>query len=158
MIEGTKAANSGADFYVATRTATGWETKYTGIPGDVAAGQNSVLGTGRSTSSSPSETSTSVAVSSLTCPMFMNSLWVARRQTRQPSQDGMKRMAPSQPSPDFSHLVFSSRTDFDPNMEGVKSYPGSVYDYDVENQTVTKISKTAAGDISWIHPTSAPQS
>jgi hypothetical protein len=147
VIEGTKAANSGADFYVATRTATGWETKYTGIPGNVAAGPE--FGAG-DRSLDKFLTFRNVRFGCCQLPYVSDvheqslGRWPADASTV-PGWD--ETYGAFQPSPDFSHLVFSTRTDFDPNMEGVTSYPGSVYDYDVENQTVTKISKTAAGDI-----------
>ncbi len=51
-----------------------------------------------------------------------------------------------QPSPDFSHMAFSSNTfDWDPAGHGLNTAPGSAYDYDTMTHSITLISKTAAG-------------
>ncbi len=46
-----------------------------------------------------------------------------------------------QPSPDFTHLAFSSQANFDTEGNGVTSAPGSAYDYDVADETTEIISK-----------------
>ena len=50
-----------------------------------------------------------------------------------------------QPSPDFSHLAWSSQENFDTEGNGVTTAPGSAYDYDVANETTEIVSKDADG-------------
>ena len=150
MIEGTQASNSGADYYVATRKTTGWQTKYTGIPGNETTGPEFGAASRSLDKFLTFKTGASLGV----CCQFpyvsdANEVSLGRwPATAAMVQGSSEAFGAFQPSQDFSHLIFSTRTDFDPNMEGVTSSPGSVYDYDVDNQTVSKISTTASGDIS----------
>ena len=135
-----------ADTYVATRTNTGWESKYVGIRGSEAE-------------------STSQSVGSLGLDEFLD---FARG--RQPASNapyvwdaggsfvgrwpadllsiagGDSTVGAFQPSPDFSHLAFSSNNvDFDPGHDGLTVAPGSAYDYDTKAETTTLISKLPGG-------------
>lgn len=156
-----------ADLYVATRTSTGWATRYVGIP----AVQGSQIGM--------PETQYAISPAGMLTDRGMNLflswggiitppaafpnpvayapfVWdnegksVGRLPTTADEVPGGTDpgsfVGAVQPSADFSHYVFSSRNlAFTP--DGLTAAPGSVYDNDVVNDTVTLVSRTANGPI-----------
>jgi hypothetical protein len=163
-IAGLNPPNSDFDSYVATRTATGWKTTYPGIPGTQAAGvtfgaaspdlqtvldfqKGTYLGGGNS------------------LPSLAPWVWDVSGELvgRWPEQvDGIPNgdtvNGSFQPSPDFTHLAFSSsNVDFDPAGQGLISAPGSAYDYDTVTGEITLISKTPAGADIAQDPENAPE-
>jgi hypothetical protein len=161
------------DVYIATRTVNGWQTNYTGIP----ASEGTVHGGPQDPEQSGSFASEFALGSAaldrvidwnhgqkgfVCCGKLGNNaptMFDAQgtRLTRLPtnadevpgattdlSEGGF--IGAARPSPDFSHYVFST-ADLQFAPGGVTTAPGSVYDNDIETDTVTLISKTAAGDI-----------
>ena len=147
-LPGTNPTLSGFDSYVATRTATGWETTYPGIPGsqnpasafggaapDLSKfiffyGEGEYLGGGNGRVSRAPWVYDYRGAPLGRWPSNLDSI---------PGGDTVR--GAFQPSPDFSHLIFSSNNiDFDPQGEGLTTAPGSAYDYDVETGTTTLIS------------------
>jgi hypothetical protein len=147
-VSGFDTPNNSFDSYVATRTSTGWVTKYVGVHGS-------------------ENLSATLLVPNLTWTKFMDfeggffsrevpiaRIWnpegieLGRWPADYQSIPGAKeREGATQPSPDFTHLAFSSNNvDFDPQELGITSAPGSAYDYDTEAQSTDLISKTANGE------------
>ena len=147
-ITGTDPPNGGGfniDTYVATRTNTGWVTTYPGIPGSKAG--SSVVAAG----SLGLDTFISFAgdIAPPTAAPFVSKAdgtpvgrWPANLAT---VPNGDQVHGAFQPSPDFSHLAFSSNNvPFVPN--GLVTAPGSAYDYDVAAGTTKLISKLPNGE------------
>jgi hypothetical protein len=154
-LPGTDASNSlSADTYVATRTASGWKSSYVGVPGSMALGD-------------------SVPVPSLDFGRFFDFLEGAGFEgVKQPLDNvpyiwdyeghflerwpadaenvpGAEETEGAwQPSPDLSHLAFSSNNAIftEGEEEGQTAPPGSAYDYDTASKTTKLISLTGNGD------------
>ncbi len=149
-VKGTEPPNSLLpDTYVATRSATGWHSSYVGVPGGEMAATDTEAG-------------------SLDMNWFLSASTLYVPGVPQPEENlphifdaqghpfgrwpGNWAVIPGakasrgdyQPSPDFSHMAFSSNNvAFAPN--GLTKAPGSAYDYDPTTGTTTIISKTAGG-------------
>jgi hypothetical protein len=154
VVSGTNPTNTLMDMYTATRTEGGWVTNYWGLPGDKAdfvGGQNCSL-------------SMDVCMDYDNVPIFgmpippgqyiSNSpyVWDAEGHSlgRWPTnvgvvKDGLKYEGDDRPSPDFSHYVFSSRN-IAFTTDGLTTSPGSVYDNDISDATVTVVSKLPNGE------------
>ncbi|HEX3242165.1 MAG TPA: hypothetical protein VHQ97_03715 [Solirubrobacterales bacterium] len=159
------------DLYVASRSETGWTTRYVGIPGNRTlsySGPREYLGTTR--------------ISTIQTDLAMNHfvLWdrinaeglvgppvdgnevayiydnTGKELGRLPTnfeaipgsltdvdQGGWRGTA--RPSPDFSHYFFSTQ-DLQFQPDGRLGAPGSVYDNDLETGTVTVVSKDEEGE------------
>ena len=143
-VEGTEPTNSiGIDTYVATRTANGWVTHYIGIPGSQTLGTNDVVGdrsfdkfidfkSNEGFGGVPQPISKAPYVWDFTDNFLER--WPAN-VTSIPNGDST--IGAFQPSPDFSHLAFSSNNvDFAPGGSTVEG--GSAYDYDTSSK-VTKL-------------------
>ena len=155
-VTGTNPTNNNVDAYVATRTTGGWVTTYPGIQGDEAVGAE--FGAGDlafekfiffNTNSAFAGTPQPPLHAPYLFDVSGDSLgrWPANVSSI-PGGDSVE--GAFQPSPDFSHMAFSSNNvDFDPQVQGLTTAPGSAYDYDTATGTTTLISKTANGaDIS----------
>lgn len=143
-LKGTEATNSySVDTYVATRTSSGWKSTYPGIPGSQAIFASfgmADMGLDKFLSFK------SGGVPAVPYIYGLNDEFLGRWPANVNEISGGEEASGAfQPSPDFSHLAFSSTTDFDPEMHGLTEAPGSAYDYDVARQTTTLISKTAMG-------------
>jgi hypothetical protein len=162
----------GGDTYVASRTATGWVTKYVGVAGYESIGQTGPPG-------GEWGNSTNGILSSRDMNRFL--IWDRKqdngftlggsldgtyapyvydnegnRVDRFPTNvaevpNGLTDMNQGgyfgavYPTPDFSHYVFSARKAvFAPG--GTPDPPGSVYDNDTEARTVTLVSKLPGGN------------
>jgi hypothetical protein len=141
------------DTYVATRTPTGWVSKYVGIPGDEAS-----LGAVRMTNlsgtlyaafenltvRSPDSAPPAVASSAPYIYTAQDEL-LGQWPTNLAIIPGGRLFHGSlQPSPDFSHLAFSSNN-VAFTADGRTSSPGSAYDFNTTTNEVSLISKTPAG-------------
>jgi hypothetical protein len=161
----------GGDTYVATRTSSGWVTKYVGIPGYKSIGQTGPPG-------GEWGSSTNAVLANEDMSRFL--IWDRKQNNgftsggkldgsyaplvydnegnevdRYPTNvtevpNGLADMNEGgfmgavYPTPDFSHYVFSARkTAF--ASEGVVDPPGSVYDNDTRARTVTLVSKLPGG-------------
>jgi hypothetical protein len=141
--------NLSADTYVATRTPTGWQSHFVGIPGDQASnGTTRVtdLTMGRFLAfDAPDDSSVGSGG-----PYVYNASGqlLGHWPTNLGVVLGGNDFAGSlQPSPDFSHLAFSTQTPFVPNAPSAA--PGAAYDFDTTTNTTSLISRNAAGaDIS----------
>jgi hypothetical protein len=149
VLSGTMGTNAlSADTYVAQRTATGWTTRYTGIPSN----QTPENWYGASDRSADKFMSFKTSCCSKIPYIFDNTeTFLGRWPVDFETYPGSQPVNPNgplgnfQPSPDFSHMAFASLTNFDPGGEGLTSAPGSAYDYDAETETTTVISKDAEG-------------
>jgi hypothetical protein len=160
------AVNLLGDVYVATRTGTGWVTKYTGIP----ATQAIIVGGPFLPNSTLPRTGGVLADLSMDKIMDWNGgypafalvgpddlgslapyLWSSDGDSlgRLPTNladvaGGGTLVGDVKPSPDFTHYFFSSN-----NVAfasgGLTSAPGSAYDNDIATGTVTIVSKTPPG-------------
>jgi hypothetical protein len=150
-VEGTNPPNGLSDMYVSTRTPTGWETSFVGLHGEEA--QDNCQETANRQLS---------LIMTFRCEYFIlqgvqqplaNVPFVFNAAGKAlgkwpvsapliPEADSVK--GAFQPSPDFSHLAFSSNNvAFAPN--GLIQAPGSAYDYNPATGATTIISKTASG-------------
>ena len=148
VLSGTEGTNAfSADTYVATRTISGWVSKYTGIHAD--------------------ETSFNwFAVGDMALDKFINfksgccaaqvpfvfdnnedflGRWPADWSDFVEETGPNEALGIFQPTPDFTHMAFSSQVNFDAEDKGLTSAPGSAYDYDVAKETTEIISKDAHG-------------
>jgi hypothetical protein len=154
------------DFYVASRSQTGWTTRYVGIPGNEAIGQGGVpdsvepsnpyfiLADDTMSQFLTWRSAFAYGIGSYSPYVFDN---VGNPLGRLPTNREEVLGGPYSPaeeefvgssaaSADFSHYVFSSRNvAFSPG--GLTSAPGSAYDNDVATGTVTIVSRTPSGDI-----------
>jgi hypothetical protein len=146
---GIDAPNAGLDTYVATRTNEGWVTTFPGLKGNEAGvtgrrmcsarldycidhqGPNFLVG------ETPENAGFLFDVSGRKLgdvPTNVKSI-----------ENGVKFIGDSHPSPDFSHLFFSSRNViFAPG--GTTKTPGSVYDNNLATKSVETISWMPNGD------------
>jgi len=157
--------NANVDRYVATRTSEGWVSHYVGVPGNKALGVGFPSGStngseflstndgdyeGRFSEQSPylysneGELLGRLPTNHESVPGGEHGIAV---ETRQIGQEGNRYgNTVEMPSPDYSHYVFASNT-VAYAENGVIGAPGSVYDNNVAEKTVTVVSKTASGDI-----------
>lgn len=150
-INGTDPANFTGDTYVSTRTSTGWQTTRIGIPGSQLLGEEGDvgdLGLGRFIDFATAEAAyfgaphtTSVAPYAWDVEGDFLGRWPATVGLI-PNGDAFE--GAFQPSPDFSHLAFSSN-DVAFASGALTSAPGSAYDYDTASGTTTLVSRTAGG-------------
>lgn len=145
VLEGTSGVNGlTADTYVATRTTSGWISKYTGIHSTETV--LALFGMGNR------NLDTFLNFKNGCCgqvPYIFDAeeKFLGRWPADWADFPGADKATGSfQPSPDFSHMAFSSQTNFDPSGQGVTGAPGSAYVYDATTGTTELISKTAAGD------------
>ncbi|HEY7257110.1 MAG TPA: hypothetical protein VH476_10560 [Solirubrobacterales bacterium] len=152
-IKGTEPTNAlGSDAYVATRTSSGWKTHLVGLRGyeGTAAGvlfanlDFSKFLDFRENGGFEGEPQPPHAIP-FVWDVEGNLLerWPANFESIPNSEETKGAF---QPSPDLSHLAFSS-TNVAFTSEGLTGGAGSAYDYDTATGTTTLISKTAAGDI-----------
>ena len=161
------------DVYVSTRTVNGWVTRYTGLAADEGAthggppdpesgeienfasdlgslslnrildwdfGQSGFVCCGKLGYTAPNL----YDAAGNKLGKLPTNLAEVPGSTLDMSEGGFKGAL--QPSPDFSHYVFST-ADLQFAPGGLLSAPGSVYDNDVEDGSTAIVSKTAAGDI-----------
>ncbi len=150
-IEGTDPTNGlTIDTYVATRTSTGWITKYIGIPGNQTVATKAAVGDlGLDKfidfKSNEAFVGTPQPESNLPYVWDFNDNPLGRWPANLTSIPGADATSGAyQPSPDFSHLAFSS-TNVAFTSEGLTSGVGSAYDYNTSAETTNLISKTASG-------------
>ncbi|MBS1885802.1 MAG: hypothetical protein JSU06_01295 [Actinobacteria bacterium] len=150
-LPGANASNSlSVDTYIATRTANGWESHYVGVPGSMALGDSSPL---------PNQTFTrffnfleGAGFEGVKQPLNnIPYIWDAEGNLveRWPAnfesvQGALEAEGAWQPSPDFSHLAFSTRNAVFAEG-GQTTVPGSAYDYNVATHSTQLISLTANG-------------
>ncbi len=177
-IPGTDPPNAGNglpanDFYVASRTAKGWETHYVGLKGDEALQSQEILWYTYSIGSQgawgiPTDQNLEHFLTwdaSVLSSDFAPYMWDAAGNLlgRLPSNvnevPGATTVLPDRGgfvgdgviSGDASHYVFSSiHMAFTP--DGITKYPGSAYDDDIASGTVEKISVDEAGEDIKIDP------
>ena len=139
----TQSANV-ADKYIATRTNTGWVTTFTGLRGSEVLQSNGIypsIGADRVIDFKEQPESVPYVWDVNGNPLGR---WPADATTIPGGDIGTQRAW--QPSPDFSHLAFSSgKVAYDPAQEGLTVAPGSAYDYDTAAGTTTVISKAPGG-------------
>jgi hypothetical protein len=149
-VPGLDVPNSLLDTYLATRTNSGWVTTFPGIKG------SETLYTGRRMCSESLDMCIDHVVQdqlggqwpSEDAPYVFNAN--GEKVGRWPTNVNAINGGPTffgdqQPSADFTHFVFSSRDlAFAPG--GLTSTPGSAYDNDTVNRTVTIISKQPNGE------------
>ena len=150
-IEGTDPTNGlTIDTYVATRTPTGWVTKYVGIPGNQTVATKAAVGDLSldkfiDFKSNESFVGTPQPESNLPYVWDFNDNPLGRWPADAASVPGAESSSGAyQPSPDFSHLAFSS-TNVAFTPEGLTSGIGSAYDYNTSAETTALVSKTADG-------------
>jgi hypothetical protein len=151
-ITGTEPNNSlTVDTYVASRSSTGWHTSYVGIPGNETTGnftRVASLDLGRFLSFNEPGGFEGVAQPPDNIPYVWSyeNEFLGRWPATWALIPGAAATEGSfQPSPDFSHLAFSSNNvAFAPN--GIVQAPGSAYDYDTESGATSLISRTESGD------------
>jgi hypothetical protein len=146
-------SNIQVDDYISTRTDSGWVTTFAGLRGDEVQGQGFMMG--------DLGFDTVIDFQSggcLGCDTEPESLapfvwdvsgkslgrWPASLVTLSPTDTSTH--GSWQPSPDFSHLAFSSNNvAFGPSSTGLTAAPGSAYDYETATETTTIISRTPSG-------------
>jgi hypothetical protein len=156
QLPGTDASNSlSADTYVATRTNTGWESHYVGVPGSLALGDSTPIPNpdfSRFFDFLEGEGFEGVKQPNDRVPYIWDS--EGNFLERWPSNyasipNSLNNEGAFQPSPDLNHLAFSSvNVNWTPGTgeEGQTSTPGSAYDYDVATHTTKLISLTEGGN------------
>lgn len=150
-LPGANASNSlSVDTYIATRTANGWESHYVGVPGSMALGDSSPLPNqdfSRFFDFLEGEGFEGVKQPLDNVPYIWDSegnfveRWPA---TFESVAGALETEGAWQPSPDFSHLAFSSRNAVFAEG-GQTAVPGSAYDYNVATHSTQLISLTASG-------------
>jgi hypothetical protein len=149
-VPGLDVPNSLLDTYLATRTNSGWETTFPGIKG------SETLYTGRRICSESLDTCLDHIVQdqlggawpSEDAPFVFDAS--GKKVDRWPTNVNAIKGGPTffgdqQPSPDFKHFVFSSRDlAFAPGA--LTETPGSAYDNDTVDRTVTIVSKLPSGE------------
>ena len=153
-VTGTNPPDSiSPDNYVATRTDTGWVTKYAGIHGDEHLGAADTAADLDLDKFIDFTTSAFAGVSQP--PSNGPFVWDYNGNSlgRWPADltqipDGEDVEGAFQPSPDFTHLAFSSDNVVFPTTkgEGTLTNPGSVYDYDTVTGKTELISYTPSGE------------
>jgi hypothetical protein len=155
-LPGTDAKNSlSPDTYISTRTNTGWETHYTGVPGSVALGDSAPIPNpelSKFFNFLEAEGFEGVKQPKNEIPYIWD--WQGNLLERWPSNyasiaNSLSNEGAYQPSPDLTHLAFSSvNRNFTPGTgeEGATAPPGSAYDYDVVTHTTKLISIDEAGN------------
>jgi hypothetical protein len=154
-LPGTDASNSlSADTYVATRTNTGWESHYVGVPGSLALGDSTPLPNpdfSRFFDFLEGEGFEGVKQPYDRVPYIWDS--EGNFLERWPSNyasipNALSTEGAFQPSPDLNHLAFSSvNVNWTPGTdeEGATTPPGSAYDYNVATHATKLISLTEGG-------------
>ena len=151
-LPGTNPPNSLIDSYTATRTVEGWESNYWGLEGDDS------IGAGGAECNEEMDVCIDYRVPEIllnTDPNFKGSGapyvwdWEGNSLGRWPTnvgvvKDGEQFVGDDRPSADYSHYVFSSNN-IRFTTDGVLKAPGSVYDNDVAEATITKASVLAGG-------------
>jgi hypothetical protein len=156
---GNPTSGDGGDQYVATRTSTGWQTHYVGIPANVStAGFGSI---DVDITAHPAVTGTDALLADRGLNRFLEASgsriapYLSDSEGNQlgrlptdlaevPGGDTDVARQGATASPDFSHFFFYTRVaQFAP--EGQTSGVGSVYDNDVEAGTVAVASKLPGG-------------
>jgi hypothetical protein len=144
------------DLYTATRTTQGWKTTFSGLQGDEA------TGTGRKVCSISLDRCLDHFVNNPfnvqpefgggEAPRNGGYLFGLDGNKLGPAptnfetvENGKKFIGDIRPSPDFSHLAFSSRNAVFAEG-GLTEAPGSAYDNDLETGTVTLISTLPGGE------------
>ena len=153
VIPGTNPVNDlASDAYAATRTNSGWVTSYIGIPGNETSTDET-----RATDLSmdrflvfnaepPSAGLFSANISNAPYVYDSKGNRLARWPGNLDSIPGATEFAGQvSPSPDFSHLAFSSSNIAFTN-EGLTTAPGSAYDFNTLSNTTSLISLTASGE------------
>jgi hypothetical protein len=151
-VTGTEPVDAlNADTYVATRTSLGWKTALVGLKGSEVLADSLAYG----------DLGLDKFMDLYQCCSFegmpqplrnLPYVWDAEGNflERWPSTEAIipgaeETFGAYQPSPDFSHLAFSSRNvAFTPN--GTVSPPGSAYDYDTQTGSTTLISVLPGGE------------
>jgi sugar lactone lactonase YvrE len=162
-IEGTEPTDSSVDSYVATRTDTGWTTHYVGIPGSQTLGSGTAVGDLGFDKFIDFKTDGGFPGVPQPLPKLPY-VWSADGSPlgRWPADIGSipggdSTVGAFQPSPDFSHLAFSSsNVDFTAGQageEGLTTAPGSAYDYNTRTETINLISRDANGQYIQQQPT-----
>ena len=152
-VNGTNPPNSIVDFYTSTRTNEGWVTRYWGLKGNetafAGAPQCSLTGDVCIDYHLPD---IGFGIDPSDVGSLAPYVWTAEGKSlgRWPTNFNVVKNAEEyvgadKPSPDFSHYVFSSR-----NVAfvqgGLTKAPGSVYDNDIANATLSIISKDEDGN------------
>jgi hypothetical protein len=169
-IDGTgEPVGVGRDLYVATRTSSGWVTRYVGIPGTQTARVGGPPAEGFSPPLEGIRANLDLSevidwdrgqTFFVCCGLrgsFAPYLWTAEGSPLGRLPTNLSEVPQSELdiseggyvggvgiSPDFSNYVFSASIPFAPG--GLEAVPGSAYDNDVEAGTVTLISKTESGE------------
>jgi hypothetical protein len=154
-INGTNPPNTLADTYTSTRTVNGWETKYWGQKGnevDVAAGAKCNLAMDTCIDYHMQEPLCCLGNDPNDVISNAPYVWDSEGNSlgRWPTnvkvvKNGVAYVGADRPSPDFSHYVFSSlNVPF--TVDGKTGPPGSAYDNDIEDASVTKVSVLENGD------------
>jgi hypothetical protein len=161
VIPGTEATNAtGVDTYIATRTDTGWVTKYSGLRGSEVLGTTSPIGNlgfDKILDFRADENFGGVPQPRDEMPYVWDSVgnflerWPVGASSNTPGASASH--GAYQPSPDFSHFAFSS-AEVAFTQNGRVEVPGSAYDYDVANHTTTLISLLPDGKPIPQNPTS----
>ena len=161
------------DLYVSTRTATGWVSRYVGPPGNLTAEDNGPPNEATWIEGSPSgvlgdlsmdrfmdwiDPYEGFARASHGQPgSYAPYLWDASGASlgRLPSNlgeipggeaEGERLVGAVQPSPEFNHYFFSSTAAIAFAPGALSHAPGSAYDDDIEENTVSLISKLPDGE------------
>jgi hypothetical protein len=152
-INGTNPPNSLIDTYTATRTVNGWVTRYWGQKG------NEVNVAGGAKCDLQMEICIDYHLKELfnlsndpkDRPSSAPYVWDSEGHSlgRWPTnmsvvKNAAEYIGDDQPSPDFSHYVFSS-VNIPFTVDGRTGAPGSVYDNNIEDGTVTKVSLLSNG-------------
>jgi hypothetical protein len=148
-VMGIHPPNALIDRYVSTRTTSGWVTRYPGIKGDEGL---LVLNPVCSANLEKCIDARGPNPFEESDPPTGRYLWGPEGESlgRLPTNLGVVPggedfIGDTNPSPDFSHFVFSSRNvAFAPG--GLEESPGSAYDNEISSGKVTLISKLANGD------------
>jgi hypothetical protein len=160
------------DLYVSSRTDSGWTTRYVGIPGSHSLSQSAPWAQyyeGQGPTNIPSDIAMDrylvwdrgqkgffpggILEGSYAPYMYDNQgNFLRRLPTNVEEIEGATKDVTDggftgyeRPSPDFSHYVFTS-TSLVFAEGGLTEAPGSVYDNNIEDETVKVVSKTPAGE------------
>jgi hypothetical protein len=154
-VSGTEPPDAAGDSYVATRTDSGWITHYVGIPGNLTLTATLSYGDkslGKFIDFRNEGGFTGIAQPPDNIPHVWDATGASlgRWPVDFETVPGAEEVSGAfQPSPDFSHLAFSSNnvnfTTGQAGEEGLTVAPGSAYDYDTVEGTTTLISRDANG-------------
>jgi hypothetical protein len=151
-LPGTNPPNSLIDSYTSTRTVDGWVTHYWGLRG------NESIGAGGAECNEQMDVCIDYRVPEIllkTDPNFKGSAapyvwdWEGHSLGRWPTnlgvvKNGDEYVGDDRPSSNYRHYVFSSNN-VKFTTDGVLKAPGSAYDNDIEEATVTKVSVLPGG-------------